>query len=77
MDRGFLIFFHVVRMIQGIIGIAGNSLVIIVILRFKTLNNSHVIIWSLAIADLLASVVGLYFFFNRATFDVNIRLRLL
>ena len=60
MDRGFLIFYYIVRIIQGIIGIVGNSLIIVVILKFKTLNNSHVLIWSLAMGDLLASIIGSY-----------------
>ena len=60
MDLGFLIFYHVLRFIQGIIGFFGNLALIVIIRRIKSVNNSHVIIWCIAVADFLSSIIGMY-----------------
>ena len=62
MNFGFLIFYHVVRFIQGIIGGVGNVAVIVVISRFKAPSNSYVMMLCVALVDFLSCILGRYLF---------------
>ncbi len=64
----FLIFYSVVRTVEGTIGTVGNVAVIITCSRFrKPKSNCHVIIMYLAVSDILACCLGEW----SATEDLN------
>ncbi len=54
-----LVTFYALRMLQTLVGVAGNVATLHVIPRMrKPRTNAHVLMWSLALADLVSFVAG-------------------
>ena len=60
LSLNFLIIFHAIRLTGGAIGLVGNLTTMVVIKRFKPMSNSHVIMWSLALADIISIINSEY-----------------
>ena len=54
-----LVLFYTVRWLQTVVGVTGNTAVLITVPRIqKTKTNAHILMWTLAWADLLSFVSG-------------------
>ena len=61
----FLAIFYSVRFLQAVIGVLGNMGVMIIVQRMKSKANAHVMMWTLALADLLAVFAGKHNYFTK------------
>ena len=51
--------YHIVRFIQFIIGIIGNTLTCIIILKYKRLRTpSNILLWSIALSDIISCLIA-------------------